>query len=150
MDHLGLPIAFGKPQPQARDESKPTRGGSSSRGDRGVVGGGKKNRGRGAASTESRPIEWPRAENLASQYDAFNGGAGSSGGGAGFNGGVKVSSSRSGGANERETVDHISHDKRKEGEAGDEVEAHLGAEVDMRGQVDTGNRERQIYSMGDT
>jgi hypothetical protein len=47
-----------------------------------VVGGGKKNRGRGAAPVESRPTEWPRAENLASQYDAFNGGA--------LNGGVKV------------------------------------------------------------
>jgi len=85
MDDLGLPIAFGKPQPQAREGGeKPARGGSSSRGDRGVVGGGKKKRGRGAAPAESRPTDWPRAENLASQYDAFNGGPA-------FNGGVKVS-----------------------------------------------------------
>ena len=91
MDDLGLPIAFGKPQQQAKDESRPARGAPSSRGDRGVVGGGKKNkRGRGAAPTETRPTEWPRGENLASQYDAFNGGSGSNGGQA-FNGGVKVS-----------------------------------------------------------
>jgi hypothetical protein len=86
MDDLGLPIAFGKPQQQAKEggESRPARGGSSSRGDRGVVGGGKKKRGRGAAPTETRPpTEWPRGENLASQYDAFNGGSS-------FNGGVKV------------------------------------------------------------
>jgi hypothetical protein len=81
MDNLGLPIAFGKQQASESTSNKPARGGSSGRGDRGVVGGGKRKRGRGA-ETESRPesvarepvvTEWPRGD-LASQYDAFNGG----------------------------------------------------------------------------
>lgn len=78
MDEFGLPIAFGK-QAQVREAtSAPARGGPSGRGDRGVVGGGKRNkRGRGgAAPTEDRPdaTSWDRSGNLTSQYDAFNGG----------------------------------------------------------------------------
>ena len=85
MDSLGLPIAFGKHQTSESTAKKPAaRGGSSGRGERGVVGGGKRKRGR-AVEAESRPepvvTEWSRGD-LASQYDAFNGG-------------VKVSSVRS-------------------------------------------------------
>jgi hypothetical protein len=77
MDELGLPIAFGKPTAPFKEATAPARGGPSDRGDRGVVGGGKKNkRGRGGASVDDRPdaTSWDRSGGLTSQYDAFNGG----------------------------------------------------------------------------
>lgn len=97
MDAFGLPTSFGKPQePTAGPSSGPSRGGASGRGDRGVVGGGKRNKrgkGRGgdanvgdreagatstsATTATTTPSGWDRdrgSANLASQYDAFNGG----------------------------------------------------------------------------
>jgi hypothetical protein len=77
MDELGLPVAFGKPTAPVKEAAAPARGGSSSRGERGVVGGGKKSkRGRGGASVDDRPdaTSWDRSGGLTSQYDAFNGG----------------------------------------------------------------------------
>lgn len=103
MDAFGLPTSFGKSQAEEptagpSSSSSSSRGGPSGRGDRGVVGGGKRNkrgRGRGGevnvgqregettmtgmatATTTTTPSGWDRdrgSANLASQYDAFNGG----------------------------------------------------------------------------
>lgn len=96
MEAFGLPASFGKPQaqetpvagPSKTDGGGSSRGGASGRGDRGVVGGGKRNkrgRGRGGdtavnvgdrtGETTATPISgWDRTGGLASQYDAFNGG----------------------------------------------------------------------------
>lgn len=87
MEELGLPASFGKPQIKVEEPvagpstttAPATRGGPSGRGDRGVVGGGKRNkkgRGRGGHhEAESTRTEWDKGTaGLASQYDAFNGG----------------------------------------------------------------------------